>query len=214
MTNVSSMILCAASGLALLGSHTALAQTTTAPTTTAPGTAPATTAPTMPATAAAPAAGMAVKDAAGAAVGTVTSVSDGFVVVKTDKHEVKLPAASFTPANGALLYGMTQAQLNADIEQQIAAAQAQFKTGATVRGSGGEDVGTITALDADSVTLKLVSGKSVRVPRNGIAPAENGLAIGMTAAQLDAAAGPATTAASTKTGKAAPAKKAVKKKRK
>ena len=49
--------------------------------------------------------GMTVKDTSGGVVGTVTKVEPGFVVVKTDKHEVRLPATSFTPHEGALLFG-------------------------------------------------------------------------------------------------------------
>lgn len=204
MNHIRSAFLLLATGLAVAVGQPAAAQTITPP-----ATAPATTA--APATV-----GMMVKDVAGGAVGSVTAVADGFVTVKTDKHDVKLPAASFTAANGGLLYGMTQAQLNADVEKQLAEAQAQFKTGATVRGSAGEEVGTVTALDAESVTVKTVVGKTVRLPRSGVAPGTTGLAIGMTAAQLDAAAGPATaTATTTKTTKASASKKAtVKKKRK
>lgn len=138
--------------------------------------------------------GMTVKDPAGGTVGTVTDVSEGFVTVKTDKHQAKLPAASFRATAGALLYGSTQAQLNSDIEAQLAAGEAQFKTGATVTGAGGANVGTVTAVDAESVTMKLASGKSVRLPRTGVAPSANGLVLGMTAAELDAAAAGAASA--------------------
>jgi preprotein translocase subunit YajC len=158
-----------------------------------------------PATAASPAAsvGMTVKDPAGGTVGTVTAVESGFVTVKTDKHVAKLPSASFRAEAGGLVYGATQAQLNSDIETQLAAAQAQFKTGATVRGAAGTEVGTVTALDADYITLKLTSGKSVRLPRNAVAPGTDGLVLGMTAAQLEAAVGSADGAATSDT--AAPA---------
>ena len=49
--------------------------------------------------------GMAVKDTSGADVGTVTKVDGGNLMVKTDRHEVLLPATSFTPSNGTLLSG-------------------------------------------------------------------------------------------------------------
>ena len=222
MRFVSKKYLLLASGVMTLAGQPLMAQTTTTPpAATAPSTMPQTPSATMPATgtqgtmapsgsmpsATAPAAtatatptvGMMVKDAAGGMVGTVTAVSDGFVTVKTDKHEAKLPAASFAPSNGALVYGMTQAQLDTQIETQTAAAAAQFKAGAMVKGSDGAQVATVTAVDADTVTLKLTSGKSVRVPRNGLAGSADGLVIGMTAAQLDAAAGPATTKSSTTT---------------
>ena len=37
--------------------------------------------------------------------------------------------------------------------------------------------GSVTALDTDTATLKLTSGKAIRVPRAGIAATADGLAI-------------------------------------
>ena len=48
-------------------------------------------------------------------VGTVTAIKGDNLVIKTDKHEVQLPKSSFTFANGKALFGMTQAQLNAEV---------------------------------------------------------------------------------------------------
>ena len=102
---------------------------------------------------------------------------------------------------------MTQAQLNAEFEKSAMASAAMIKEGASVKGSGGADAGTITAMDAKTVTLKLPSGKAVRVPRSGIAAGTDGLIVGMTAADLDAAAGPAPAAAASQTTKAKTTKK-------
>ncbi|MBV9930437.1 MAG: hypothetical protein JO013_05790 [Alphaproteobacteria bacterium] len=137
------------------------------------------------------AAGMTVKDTAGGTVGTVARVDGGFVIVKTDKHEVRLPANSFTPHEGALLFGMTQAQLDAEVEKSLAAAAAKIAPGATVTGTAGAVVGTISAVDDQTVTIKLASGNLVRVPRSGVAPGPNGVVVGATAADLEAAAKPA-----------------------
>lgn len=136
-------------------------------------------------------AGMTVKDTAGGTVGTVARVETGFVIVKTDKHEVRLPANSFTPHEGALLFGMTQAQLNAEVEKSLAAAAAKIAPGASVTGTAGAAVGTITAVDDQTVTIRLASGNLVRVPRSGVAPGPNGVVVGATAADLEAAAKPA-----------------------
>ena len=76
--------------------------------------------------------GMQIADSAGAPVGSVTSIQGDNLVVKTDKHEVALPKASFTVSEGKLLFGMTQAQLNAEVEKSLAAADASIKVGATV----------------------------------------------------------------------------------
>lgn len=132
--------------------------------------------------------GMQVTDAKGAAVGTVTALKGDNVMVKTDKHEVLLPKTSFTPSNGKLLFGMTQAQLNAEIEKSSAAAEAALVAGATVLGLQGTPVGTIESIDEQNATIKLATGKSVTLARTGLRGNVNGtVTIGMTADQLNAA---------------------------
>lgn len=133
-------------------------------------------------------AGARVTDANGGEVGTISKVDGQFVVLKTDKHEVRLPVTSFTAHNGALLFGMTRDQLNAEVEKTLAAASAKIVAGAAVSGSQGGNVGTIDAIDDQFVTVKLASGKKVRLPRSAVAPGPNGAVIGMTVAELEAAA--------------------------
>jgi preprotein translocase subunit YajC len=101
---------------------------------------------------------------------------------------VRLPARSFTPAEGGLLFGMTQAQLNAAVEEAKAAANAKLVAGAAVTGAGGASVGTIQAVDAESVTLKLSGGGAVRLPRSAVGAGPNGVVTSLTAAELEAAA--------------------------
>jgi hypothetical protein len=117
-------------------------------------------------------------------------------VIKTDRHEVRLPKSSFTLDQGKLLFGMTQAELNAAGDKSVADAAAALVAGATVKGSDGESVGTIDSIDAEFATIKLTSGKQVRVPRTGLGASAEGAVIGMTAAQLEAQAQPADAAAS------------------
>lgn len=131
-------------------------------------------------------AGQQVVDTSGATVGTVVRVDGGNVIVKTDKHEVALPKTSFTPNESKLLFGMTQAQLNAEVEKNLAAAEALIAPGATVKGSAGAVVGTIDAVDAEFVTLKLQSGVLVRLPRKAVAAGNGEVLIGMTADELQA----------------------------
>lgn len=133
-------------------------------------------------------AGMQVVDTSGGAVGTVVSASGDNVVIKTDKHQVALPKTSFTAHEGKLLFGMTQAQLNAETEKSLAAAAASIAAGATVKGSAGSVVGTIDTLDAESVTIKLQSGSLIRVPRSGVAAGGDGVVVGLTAEELEAQA--------------------------
>ena len=128
--------------------------------------------------------GMQVVDPAGNPVGTVTSVSGGELVVRTDRHEVRLPATSFTPHEGKLLFGMTGAELNAETDAALAAAAAAIAVGAEVRDSAGAVAGTIDALDESTVTLKLVSGELVRLPRDAVAGSQDGVVLGVTAAEL------------------------------
>lgn len=137
---------------------------------------------------AAVAAGTAVKDAKGGDVGTVVRLDGQFYIVKTDKHEVRLPVSSFTPSNGVLLFGLTRDQLNAEVEKTLASAAEKIAPGAAVGDQAGGAVGTITAVDAESVTVKLASGTLVRLPKAAVAPGPNGAVVGSTAAQLEAAA--------------------------
>ena len=130
-------------------------------------------------------AGQQVVDTGGAAVGTVVRVDGGNVIVKTDKHEVALPKTSFTPNEGKLLFGMTAAQLNAATEQAMAAANAAVTPGASVFGSDGTLAGTIEELDTSLVKIKLASGQSVRIPRNGVSGSDKGAVLGITTAKLN-----------------------------
>lgn len=134
------------------------------------------------------AAGAAVKDTGGGAVGTVVRVDGDHLIVKTDKHEARLPASSFTPVEGGLLFGMTQAQLNAAIDKAKAEAEAKIAPGAAVSGAAGAAVGKIEAVDAEWVTVRLSSGGAVRLPRTAVAATADGVATSLTLAELEAAA--------------------------
>ena len=141
--------------------------------------------------AAAQSVGMQVVDTSGGLVGTVTALNGQTVTVKTDKHEVAMPRASFTLDKGKLLFAMTQAQLNAEIDKTQAAAAAAVVPGTTVKGSAGTVVGTIDAVDTETITVKLQSGSLLRVPRSGIAAGNGEVTVGLTAAEIQAQASPA-----------------------
>ncbi len=136
--------------------------------------------------AAAVTAGATVKDTAGGVVGTIVKVEGDHLLLKTDRHEVRLPVASFTATADGALFGMTQAQLNAEVDKAAAAAAAQIVAGATVKGPAGAVVGTIEAVDSQLVTLKLTSGKSIRLPRSAVGGGPNGPVVGMTAEEIEA----------------------------
>lgn len=131
--------------------------------------------------------GMQVTDASGAPVGTVTAIQGTNLLVKTDKHEALLPQASFRASNGKLLMGMTQAQLDAQIEQSLAVANAAIAAGATVKGNGGTAVGTIDSVADGKATITLQDGKKIAVPLQGLRGNPDGtVTIGLSAGQLEA----------------------------
>lgn len=131
--------------------------------------------------------GMQVTDAAGAAVGTVKEVQGPNLLVQTDKHEVLLPGSNFTVSNGKLLFGMTEAQLDAQIEKSLAASSAAIVAGASVNGLGGTQVGTIDAVADGKATITLQDGKKIAVPQQGLrGNADGSVTIGYSEAQLEA----------------------------
>lgn len=131
--------------------------------------------------------GMQVTDATGAPVGTVAAIQGPNLLIKTDKHEALLPSSSFRAEKGKLLFGMTQAQLDAQIEQSLAAANAAIKPGATVKGLGGTAVGSIGDVADGKATITLQDGKKIAVPQEGLrGNADGSVTIGYSAAQLEA----------------------------
>ncbi len=146
--------------------------------------APASTPSPAPGT---PVVGMAVVDAKGGAVGTITALAADGVTVKTDKHLAIIPRSGVIVNKNKVIIGLTQVELNAQIEKAIAAApKLELAVGGTVKGSGGTSIGTLDAVSADSVTIKLTDGKLIAIPRTSIAAeAGGGGRIALTAAQLD-----------------------------
>jgi len=132
--------------------------------------------------------GTEVLDSNGNPVGTVTAVSGDVVTVKTDRLDANLGKGSFAQQDGKLYIGMSQADLDSAVEKDRAAAEASLAVGAPVTDSAGAAAGTIEAIDSEFVTLKLASGKSVRMPRNGIAGSSAGAVIGLAVADLEASA--------------------------
>jgi hypothetical protein len=131
--------------------------------------------------------GMQVVDLAGAPVGTVTAIHGDNLQVKTGKHEALLPKASFRADGGKLLFAMTQAQLDSQIEATMASANAAIAAGATVKGAGGTQVGTIDSVADGKVVVALQSGQKVAIPANGVrGNADGTVTLGYSSAQLEA----------------------------
>ena len=151
------------------------------------GVALALAAPAAPALAQAISVGMQVTDANGGPVGIVTAVQGDNLQVKTDKHEALLPKSGFTVDGNKLLFGMTQAELDAAIEKSLDAAKASLAVGATVKGVGGTEIGKIESLTDTDVVIALPSGKKVQIAKTGARGNPDGtVTVGLTAEQIEA----------------------------
>jgi preprotein translocase subunit YajC len=125
--------------------------------------------------------GTQVVDVAGNTVGTVQSVHGTELIVRTDRHEVRLPVRSFTPDKGKLLFGMTREALNRATDAMLANA---LLPGASIHGKNGALAGRIEAINEQFVTVELQSGKTIRLPRDAVAPGAKGAVLGITVAEL------------------------------
>ncbi|MBX3561980.1 MAG: hypothetical protein KF780_09240 [Sphingomonas sp.] len=127
--------------------------------------------------------GTPVTDPDGGPVGTITAIEGDAVLLRTDRHEVRLPASSFAVTEEAALIGLTRDQLNTQVDQMLAQAQQAFVVGATLHDREGAVIGQVEALDDETLTVQ-ISGQQVRLPRAAVAAAPNGLIVGATLAEL------------------------------
>jgi len=131
--------------------------------------------------------GTTVKDTAGAIVGTVASAADGNIVVDTGKNKVTIPETSFTTTPDGLLLAMTKVQLDTAYETAVAEQKAKLAAavtpGASLRGSQGGVLGTITKVDGEFVMVKGEAGQA-RIPAANLTLQSDGLHFDMTAAQF------------------------------
>lgn len=148
-------------------------------------------------------AGATVNDTTGNPVGTIESVNGDLAVVSTGTNKVSLPVSAFGQGDKGPIIAMTKAQLDAAASGAKASAQAELKSqlasGATVYGPDGAPVGNVDAVDAQFATL-MVGDLKVKLPLDSFAKGDKGATIGMTAAQLKAAAGGTTASADTAAG--------------
>jgi preprotein translocase subunit YajC len=197
------LILLAGAAFALT-SIPALAQDGATPPAATAGTTPTAPAGTMaPAgttatTAAAPTAkpdvavGKKVVDAQGGDVGTISAVQNGVAMVDTGTSKAGVAVGSFAAKEDKLVLGMTKAQLDQAAQGQQATAQADLQAaltpGAAISDSSGGSVGKVDAVEGEFVTVATASNVKAKLPKTAFAKGPNGLVIGMTAAQLEAAA--------------------------
>ena len=144
-----------------------------------------------PAAAATVTTGAAVTDANGGAVGTIASVNGDIAVIDTGTVKASVPTSSFAKGDKGLLLGMTKVELEAAAQGAVASQQQQFlaslKPGTVVTDQNGGAVGTIEAVEGDLVTVATPNAKA-KLPKSAIAAGPKGAVIGMTQAQLEAAA--------------------------
>ena len=129
--------------------------------------------------------GTTVTDPQGGQVGTITAIEGQQLVLRTDKHEVRLPVTSFTATESAVLFALTRDQLNAQVDQALAQAQQAIAVGAILHDRNGAVVGPVEATDAESITVR-IGEQQIRLARTAVAPAQNGLVTGATLAELQA----------------------------
>ncbi len=136
-------------------------------------------------------AGAAVLDPQGGTVGTVASVSGELAVVDTGAVKASLPVSAFAQGDKGLLISMTKTELEAAAKGAAQGSQAELAAllvpGTAVTDSKGGAVGKIDSVEGEFAIVATPSAK-VKLPKTAFAKGPNGPIIGMTLAELEAAA--------------------------
>lgn len=157
--------------------------------------APATGAPAAT-PAAAPAAvqvtaGATVYGPTGAEVGKVDKVEGGNAVINTGAHSAAVPTSAFGRNDKGLLVSLTREQLDAAVVAAEAKAQGNLATalvvGAPLHSADGQPMGKISAVSPEGLVTVEREGGSFALRKDSFATDANGLALRMTAAQINAA---------------------------
>jgi hypothetical protein len=130
-------------------------------------------------------AGAIVKDPQGGEVGTIASVEGDQVVLRTDRHQARIPASAINAGPNGLVINITRDALNARIDETLAQAQQAIIVGAVVHDSAGAVVGPIEAVDAQTVTIR-IGERQIQIRKAAVGGGPNGLTIGTTLAELQA----------------------------
>ena len=157
----------------------------------APIAAHAQTAAPAPAAKATPAkVGDTVYDDAGVEVGKIESITNGVAVVFTGTNRASVSLTSFGVSPKGPTFGLTKAQLNEAAVKAAAEVQAALRTkltvGTDVHGKNGAPVAKVKSVDGDNVVLASAKG-DVTIPITGLGTNDQGIFIGMTQAEFDAA---------------------------
>jgi len=136
-------------------------------------------------------AGAAVYGPQGNPVGTVEKVDGGNAVINTGKHSAAVPVSALGQNEKGLLVSMTREQLDAAVEAAEAKAAGNLDqalvVGAAVRSADGAPMGKIGAVSAEGlVTVQRETG-SFALRKDSFTADASGVALKMTAAQINAA---------------------------
>jgi hypothetical protein len=128
--------------------------------------------------------GATIVDDAGNPVGDIVSIQNGDVIVRTDRHEARIPRTSLWVSRGRVVLSMTRAQLNSAVDRLTPTPPVQLAPGVVVRGPAGAVAGTIEAVEPDNIILRLTSGQAASLPRSAVGATAQGAIIGITAEEL------------------------------
>lgn len=113
------------------------------------------------------------------------------VVIDTGAHKAALPKSAFGAGAKGPMVGITKAQIDAQVatasEKAAAALAAALVPGAEVKGSAGALIGTIKEVNGDLIVIDRAVGP-VSLPKKAFVMGPQGLAIPMSAADLEGAA--------------------------
>ena len=189
----------AASALFLAMTAFPLAAQSTTPAAPAQPAAPATT-PAAPQVVS----GAVVYGPTGAPVGTIKQIANGVATLDTGEHQAPLPLSAFGQGASGLTITVTREQLNALVEQQLAALAARrdaaLVAGARVLTSDNQPFGAVEQIVGNDVVVARAAPASGRVTlgRDYFTADDAGLKARLTLQEIDAAvaqaAAPAVTA--------------------
>jgi hypothetical protein len=137
------------------------------------------------------AAGVTVYDPQGGVVGKVESLAGENVILDTGTVKATLPKTAFGSGAKGPSVNATKAQIEelvaASMAKANAALDAALVPGAEVRGKAGNVIGTVKEVDGEQVFIQRDAGP-VSLTKAAFAMGPSGLAISLTAAELEVAA--------------------------
>lgn len=134
--------------------------------------------------------GVPVAGPGGLPVGVVVLVENGVVTLDTGRFRVPLPQTSFGYGPAGPTLPVTQLQLNALVEAQVAAAfaarDAALIVGAPVRTFDGQLLGTVQTVEGERITvLRPAPARRVLLARSHLALDASGLVSRQTLAEIE-----------------------------